>query len=118
MANRPIVTGIKLSPSIRVRLPNVNLGIPLTRWIPTDEISRPRIPITSPFALFLPLSVETIAIPNKISTKNSGGPNKITRGFRTGSDIANTMAPKIPPSAELVNAADSARDASPFLAIG
>ena len=31
IANKPMVTGMRFNPSIRVRFPKVNLGIPLTR---------------------------------------------------------------------------------------
>ena len=82
------------------------------------EISRPNAPAMIPLTGALPLKEPTMAMPTITSMKNSGGPSQRTSGRKIGMAANNTIAPMMPPMAEDVKAADSARAASPFFAIG
>jgi hypothetical protein len=65
-----------------------------------------------------PLSDVMQAMPIIDNKNNSGEPKVSTNGRTMGIANANATAPISAPTSELINAAPSARPASPFFAIG
>ena len=79
---------------------------------------RPSIAAVTPLRMERPEREPTMARPSTPSMKVSGDSNASITGRMSGSEIPRAAAPHTPPMADDVNAAPSARAASPRFAIG
>ena len=79
---------------------------------------RPSIAAVTPLRMDRPDSEPTMASPSTPSMKVSGDSNARITGRIRGSEMPSAAAPQTPPMADDVNAAPSARAASPRFAIG
>ena len=121
IAKIPTKTGTRSNPSQRYMSPMSNLSDPDCRSCPMVDSKSPSKPMANPrncARRLKPLREVMQAMPMTESINSSGEPKVSTRGRTMGMATASVNAPIKAPTRELINAAPSARPASPRFAMG
>ena len=92
--------------------------VPEVGAVPIMPASRPRPQVARPLSGLSPASVPTMVSASSTSSNCSPKPIMSSSGLAATTANVRMMAPKMPPTSEEVNAADSARAASPRFDIG
>ena len=106
------------NPSTRYNVPNVYLGSPVIWARPIVPMTRPITQLARPFRKLAPVNAPIIRRARMIKRNCSPKPKDMISGFAKKIETLRIIAPNNPPTRDERKAADSALDASPFLAKG
>ena len=94
---RPIILGIRGIPSIRVAEPKIYLSIPVVGLMPMHDNQRPNAIERKFLAMPCPAMPMTVLMQRNESMKYYGGPNRMSKEARIGSNKSRTKALLITP---------------------